>query len=172
MEIWFQDEARVGQKNGLVYQWARRGSRPRQPQDQRYVSAYIFAAVCPARAEGAALVLPRADTEAMQLHLEEIGRTVAPDAHGVVVMDKASWHTTPALKVPANLSILYLPPYSPELNPQENIWQFLRQTYLSNRLFETYEDIVDACCKAWNVLLAEAGRITSIATRTWAIIGQ
>ena len=172
MEIWFQDEARIGQKNGLVYQWARRGSRPRQPQDQRYVSAYIFAAVCPARAEGTALVLPRADTEAMQLHLEEISRTVVPDAHGVVVMDKASWHTTPALKVPANLSILYLPPYSPELNPQENIWQYLRQTYLSNRLFETYEDIVDACCKAWNALLAEAGRITSIATRTWAIIGQ
>jgi hypothetical protein len=125
VEIWFQDEARVGQKNGLVYQWARRGSRPRQPQDQRHASAYIFAAVCPARAEGAALVLPRADTEAMQLHLEEIGRTVAPDAYGVVVMDKASWHTPPALKVPANLSILYLPPYSPELNPQENIWQFL-----------------------------------------------
>lgn len=172
MEIWFQDEARVGQKNSLVYQWARRGSRPRQPQDQRYVSAYIFAAVCPARAEGAALVLPHADTEAMQLHLEEISRTVVPDAHGIVVMDKASWHTTPALKVPGNLSILYLPPYSPELNPQENIWQYLRQTYLSNRLFETYEDIVDACCKAWNALLAEAGRITSIATRTWAIIGQ
>lgn len=172
MEIWFQDEARVGQKNGLVYQWARRGSRPRQPQDQRYASAYIFAAVCPARAEGAALVLPRADTEAMQAHLQEISRTVASGAHGVVVMDKASWHTTPALKVPANLSILYLPPYSPELNPQENIWQFLRQTYLSNRLFETYEDIVDACCKAWNALLAEAGRITSIATRTWAIIGH
>ena len=172
MEIWFQDEARVGQKNGLVYQWARRGSRPRQPQDQRYISAYIFAAVCPARAEGAALGLPRADTEAMQLHLEEIGRTVAPDAHGGGVMGKAGWHTTPALKVPANLSILYLPPYSPELNPQENIWQFLRQTYLSNRLFETYEDIVDACCKPWNALLAEGGRITSIATRTWAIIGQ
>jgi DDE superfamily endonuclease len=172
VEIWFQDEARVGQKNGLVYQWARRGSRPRQPQDQRYASAYIFGAVCPARAEGAALVLPRADTEAMQLHLEEISRTVAPDAHGIVVMDKAGWHTTPALKVPGNLSILYLPPYSPELNPQENIWQYLRQTYLSNKLFETYEDIVEACCKAWNALLAEVGRITSIATQTWAVIGQ
>ena len=72
MEIWFQDEARVGQKNGLVYQWAKRGSRPRQPKDQRYASAYIFGAVCPARDEGAALVLPRADTEAMQLHLQEI----------------------------------------------------------------------------------------------------
>lgn len=167
-----KDEARIGQKNGLVYQWARRGSRPRQPQDQRYESAYLFAAVCPDRAEGAALVLPRADTEAMQLHLEEISRTVRPGAHGVVVMDKAGWHTTTALKVPANLSILFLPPYSPELNPQENIWQYLRQTYLSNRIFETYDDIVDACCAAWNALLAEAHRIQSIATRTWAAIGQ
>jgi transposase len=172
VEIWFQDEARVGQKNGLVYQWARRGSRPRQPQDQRYQSAYIFAAVCPARAEGAALVMPRADTEAMQLHLQEISRTVAPGAHGVVVMDKAGWHTTAALQVPDNLSILFLPPSSPELNPQENIWQYLRQTYLSNRVFETSEDIIDACCSAWNALLAEAGRIRSIATRTWAVTSQ
>ena len=107
----------------------------------------------------------------MQLHWEEISRTVAPDAHSVV-MDKAGWHTTPALKVPPNLSILYRPPYSPELNPQENIWQYLRQAYLFNRLFETYEDIVDACCTAWNAPLAEAGRITSIAIRTWAVIGQ
>lgn len=172
VEIWFQDEARVGQKNGLVYQWAERGSRPRQPKDQRYGSAYIFGAVCPARDEGAALVLPRADTEAMQLHLQEISRMVTPGAHGIVVMDKAGWHTTAVLEVPANLSLLHLPPYSPELNPQENIWQFLRQTYLSNRVFDGYEAIVDACCKAWNALLGEARRITSIATRTWATISQ
>lgn len=172
VEIWFQDEARVGQKNGLVYQWAKRGSRPRQPKDQRTAWAYLFGAVCPARDTGAALVMPRADTEAMRLHLQEISRTVAPGAHGIVVVDKAGWHTTPALAVPANLSLLLLPPCSPELNPQENIWQFLRQTYLSNRVFDGYEAILEACCKAWNALLNEAGRIASIATRSWAIIGQ
>jgi hypothetical protein len=172
VEIWFQDEARVGQKNGLVCQWAKRGSRPRQPKDQRTAWADIFGAVCPARDKGAALVLPRADTEAMQRHLEEISRTVAPGAHGVGVMDKAGWHTTAALEVPANLSLLPLPPYSPELNPQANIGPFLRQTSLPNRVFDAYEAIVDACCKAGNALLAEAGRITSIATRTWAAIGQ
>ena len=68
VEIWFQDEMRLGQKNGLVRQWARRGSRPRQPADQRYESAYLFGAICPARGTGAALALPYADTEAMQLH--------------------------------------------------------------------------------------------------------
>lgn len=170
--MWFQDEARVGQKNGQVYQWAQKGTRPRQAADQRYESAYIFGAVCPERDKGAALVMPRANTEAMQKHLEEISASVAGKAHGVIIMDGAGWHKAGALNIPKNLSILFLPPNSPELNPVENIWQFLRQTYLSNRVFETWEDIVDACCLAWNRLIAETGRIKSIATRKWAVTGQ
>lgn len=171
IEVWFQDEMRVGQKNGLVYQWAKTGTRPRQPKDQRYANAYVFGAVCPARDAGAALVMPRADTEAMQKHLEEISRTVAAGAHAVLILDKAGWHTTGKLAVPANITLLFLPPASPELNPAENIWQYLRQTRLSNRVFASYEAICEACCKAWNALCREAGRIASIATRTWAIIG-
>ena len=172
VEIWFQDEARVGQKNGHVYQWAEKGTRPRQTADQRYENAYIFGAVCPAHDKGAALVMPRANAEAMQKHLEEISQSIATKAHGVVIMDGAGWHKSGALKIPENLSILFLPPYSPELNPTENIWQFLRQTYLSNRVFETWEAIVDACCDAWNRLIAETGRIKPIATRNWATNGQ
>jgi len=116
--------------------------------------------------------MPHANTEAMQKHLEEISASVAATAHGVVVMDGAGWHKSVALNIPGNLSILFLPPYSPELNPTENIWQYLRQTYLSNRVFETWEAIVDACCDAWNRLTAETGRIKSIATRNWATIGR
>ena len=67
-----------------------------------------------------------------------------------------------------NISLLLLPPYSPELNPQENVWQYLRQTYFANRVFETYEAIVDPCCHTWNSLTAHPERITSIATREWA----
>jgi len=78
-----QDEARIGRKDGLVRQWARRGTRPRQPADQRYQSACLFGAICPARGTGAALALPYADTQAMQLHLDEIGRTVTKGAHAV-----------------------------------------------------------------------------------------
>src|SRR6185503_14639845 len=100
IEMWFQDEARIGQKNGLVRQWARRGTRPRQPADQRYQSAYLFGAICPARGTGAALVLPFADTEAMQLHLDEVSCHVAKEAHAVLLCDRAGWHTTTALKVP------------------------------------------------------------------------
>jgi transposase len=172
VEVWFQDEMRVGQKNGLVYQWAKTGTRPRQPKDQRYENAYLFGAVCPGRGTGAALIMPRADSEAMQKHLDEIAREVADGAHAIVILDQAGWHTTGKLKVPANITLVPLPPASPELNSQENIWQYLRQTYLSNRVFATYAAILDACQDAWRRLLAETGRIASIATRPWATIGQ
>jgi hypothetical protein len=170
IELWWQDEARVGQQGTLTRLWAQRGSRPPAPRDCRYDWAYIFGAVCPARGTGAALVLPYANAEAMNLHLAEISRCTAPGAHSVVTTDGAGWHQEgDRLQVPDNISLLPLPPYSPQLNPQENVWQYLRQNYLANRVFETYEAIVDACCDAWNKLTAEPERITSIATRDWAL---
>jgi transposase len=118
---------------------------------------------------GAALVLPEANAEAMNLHLAEISRHVTPGAHAVVLLDGAGWHQLGGqLQVPRNLSLVHLPPYSPELNPVENIWQFLRQNFLSNRVYDGYEAIVDACCAAWNALIAMPERIRSIALRSWA----
>ena len=119
IEIWFQDEARIGQKNGLVRQWARRGTRPRQPADQRYENAYLFGAICPAHGKGAALALPFANTEAMQLYIDEIAANVAPGAHAVLIFDRAGWHTTPELTMPANMTPIWLPSRAPELNPVE-----------------------------------------------------
>src|SRR5215831_15470898 len=153
---------RIGQKNGLVYQWAKKGTRPRQPKDQRYANAYVFGAICPARDLGTALVLPRADASAMQHHLDEISRRVAAGAHAVLTLDKAGWHTTRKLQMPSNISLLHLPPASPELNPTENIWQYMRQTYLSNRVFSDYDDVVDASSSAWNKLAAQPGRIPKL----------
>ena len=89
-------------------------------------------------------------------------------SHAVLLLDGAGWHQTGKLRVPGNISLLPLPPYSPELNPVENIWQFLRQNHLSNRIFKNYTDILDACCAAWNALVEEPKRIASIATRDWA----
>lgn len=172
VEIWIQDEMRLGQKNTRVRQWARKGTRPRQPADQRYENAYLFGAICPGRGTGAALMMPSADTHAMQKHLDEISRTVASGAHAVILMDRAPWHTTGALTVPENLSLLFLPPKAPELNPVENIWQYLRQTWLANRVFDTYDAIVDAGCQAWKNLIATPGTITSIGSRDWAEMGQ
>ncbi len=118
---------------------------------------------------GAALVLPCVNTSAMNLHLAEISRHVTPGARAVITLDGAGWHRPGGLlKVPDNISLLPLPPYSPELNPQENIWQYLRQNYLSNRVFDTYDAIIDACCHAWNNLAAQPERITSITARDWA----
>lgn len=170
VEIWFQDEMRLGQKNPRTRRWARRGTRPCATTDLRTKSAYLFGAICPARGIGAAIVMPRADTEAMQHHLDEIARNLAPKAHAVVLLDQAGWHTTGNLRVPEHLSLLPLPPKSPELNPTENIWQFLRQNKLCNRIFNGYDEIVDAACRAWNSLIADPARITSIGARQWAII--
>ena len=168
VELWFQDEARVGQQGTLTRLWARRGTRPRAPRDRRYAWAYLFGAVCPERAIGAALVLPYADTDAMSRHLAEIGRHVAPGAHAVLVLDGAGWHGAAALAVPENITLLPLPPYSPELNPVENVWQYLRQNQLSLRVWDDYAAIVETCCRAWNALMATPERVASITRREWA----
>ena len=172
LEVWFQDEARVGQQGTLSRLWARKGSRPRAPKDCRYAWAYIFGAVCPARATGAAIVMPYANTDAMSAHLVEISRHVSPGAHAILVVDGAGWHSSKTLVVPANITLLTLPPYSPELNPVENIWQYLRQTWLSNRVFESYDAILHAGCDAWNRLIAQPERIISIGMRDWAHAGH
>jgi len=109
-----------GQKNKITRRWARRGTRPSAPRDQRTKSAYIFGAICPARGTG--LVLPHCNTQAMQWHLDEIATQVAPGAHAVVMLVQAGWHTSGKLDVPDNMTLLPLPPRSPELNPVENIW--------------------------------------------------
>jgi DDE superfamily endonuclease len=168
VEIWFQDEARVGQQGTVTRVWARRGTRPRAPRDRRYTWAYLFGAVCPERAIGAALVLPCADAAAMGLHLAEISHHVAPGAHGVVVLDRAGWHGAGDLAVPDNLTLLPLPRYSPELNAVENVWEYLRQNRLSLRVWPDYAAIVETRCTAWNALMREPDPIASIARRDWA----
>lgn len=158
----------MGQKNTITRRWARRGTRPRAPKDQRTRSAYIFGAICPQEGKGAGLVLPKCNTQAMQWHLEEIATQVAPTAHAVVLLDQAGWHMTDKLDIPNNITLMPLPPRAPELNPVENIWQFLRENWLSNRIFKSYDDILDHCCFAWNRLIDQPWRIRSIARRDWA----
>jgi transposase len=168
IEIWFQDEARIGQKGSLTRMWARRGTRPAAPRDQRYKWAYLFGAVCPERACAAGLVLPCANTKAMTAHLDEISRAVAPGAHAVLVMDGAGYHEKAITELPSNISLLTLPAYAPELNPVENVWQFLRQNHLANRVFKDYDAIVDACCDAWRSFIRRPDNIASITQRDWA----
>jgi hypothetical protein len=150
IEIWFGDEARIGQKNKITRRWARRGTRPSAPHDQRTASTYIFGAICPLHGKAAGLVLPWCNTEAMLHQLRAISDPVAPGFH------------------PSNIIIVPLPPKCPELNPQENVWQFMRDNWLSNRVFTSYDAIVDHCCDAWNKLTAEPWTIMSLGMRDWA----
>ena len=149
-----KDEARIGQKNKITRRWAKRGTRPSAPHDQWTKSAYIFGAICPMEGQAAGLILPFCNTDTMNLHLAEISLSVAAGAHAVLLMDQAGWHTTGKLVVPApafqrcfaslqpswqappkNITIVTLPSRSPELNPHENIWQFMRDNWLSNPVF-------------------------------------
>jgi hypothetical protein len=168
IEVWFQDEARIGQKNKITRRWARRGTRPRAPHDQRTKWTYIFGAICPAKGKGAGLILPFCNTHAMNLHLEEISLAVAPGAHAVLLPDQAGWHTTPKLNVPKNITIVPLPSRAPELKPVENIWQFMRNNWLSNRVFNSHDEIVALVCEAWNKLVDQPWKIMSIGRRDWA----
>ena len=167
IEIWFADEARIGQKNKITRRWAPRGSRPPAPQDQRTASTYIFGAICPQQGKGAALVLPSCNIAAMNLHLAEIAAAVSPGGHAAVLLDQAAWHTSDRLAVPPNITLVPLPAKCPELNAAENAWQFLRDNWLSNRVFPSYEAIVDHCCDAWNRLIDQPWRIMSIGLRDW-----
>ena len=117
-------------------------------------------------------MLPYADTDMMQFHLNEISLSVAEGAHAVLLLDRAGWRTTGKLDAPDNITPIFLPSRAPKLNPVENVRQHLRQNWLSNTVFENYHPIVDAACAAWRKLIAQPETITSIGMRDWAHLGQ
>ena len=168
VELWFVDQARIGQKGRTTHVWYQRGVRPRGLREHRFASAHLFGAVCPERDAGVALVLPEVPTAAMSLFLAELARAVPAGTHAVVVLDRAGWHVSADLVVPANLRLVHLPPYSPESNPVENVWLYLRERWLSHRVLKGgYEAVVDAACAAWNALRAEPGRLRSLTNFPW-----
>jgi DDE superfamily endonuclease len=140
-------------------------------RDNRHDSVHMFAAICAERGVGAAIIMPTVNTEAMNEHLKEISTQVAIDAHAVLVLDGAGWHQTGgALRVPDNITLLHLPPYAPELNPVENVWEYLRGNKLCSRVWGNYEAIVEACRLAWEFLINDPERIRSIGRREWASV--
>ena len=172
-KVRFSDEARIGQKNGQVWQWAKRGTRPRQPADQRYDNAICSVRLPPGAASAWRSRCPMLFyTEAMQLHLDEISRHVAKGAHAVLLLDRRCMaHHRQARR--AQKHHPDLPAFArAQLSPVENIWQYLRANWLSNRVFENVDAIIDAACEAWRKLIALPETITSIGMRDWAHIGQ
>ena len=138
-------------------------------RDNRHGSAYLFGAICPERGVGAAVLMPAANTEGMNEHLKEISRQVAPGAHAALICDGAGRHQSrEKLCVPDAISLVPVPPYTPELNPMENVWKYLRAQKLCSRVWDTYEAVVQACKRAWDFLITNPDRIRSVGTRDWA----
>ena len=162
VEVWFQDEARVGQKGMISRLWARCGSRPRIVRDHRYGYRYLFGAACGSRGKAVGLVSERANTAA-------IGAAVAPGSVCVAVLDGAGWHRGHKLAPPDNIVLLTLPPYSPELNPMETVFRYPRDNRLANRVFADVAAVAEACRKAWEWFATAPNRIASIMRRKWAI---
>ena len=152
----------MGQKGRGTRVWYERGRRPEGVIDHRYASAWLYAAVRPGTDEAFALVMPEVGAATMQVFLDGFAATLPEKVHAALLLDGAGWHVAADLTVPANISPIFLPPYSPQLNPVERLWLFLRERYLSLRLFADLDDIIDGCCDAWNRLIAEPGRIASL----------
>lgn len=165
VQVWFQDEARIGQQGTLTTLWAQKGSRPTAVKQTEYEWCYLFAAVNPLTGASSALVSPTVNTGLMNKHLEFIAQEAGPGSHVVLVLDQAGWHVAKALKVPRNMTLLHLPPYSPELNPVQRIWAYLRSHYLSNRIYLDYNELFDETSSAWNRL--DDARLLSITDTQW-----
>ena len=146
------DEARFGQQGTITNVWAQTGSRPTAVRQTKYDWCYLYAAVEPASGASAALIAPNADTGTMNQFLQILDTERKPDEHIVLIMDGAGWHKSKALHLPDGITVLLLPPYSPELNPVENLWHYLRCHYLSNRAYNNYDELFDAGTDAYRRL--------------------
>jgi transposase len=155
VRVYFMDEGRFGQQGTTTRVWAPTGSRPTAVKQTRYEWLYLFAAVEPATGASVALQTPSANTETMNVFLRMLSEELEPKDHAVLIMDGAGWHKAKRLAVPENVTILYLPPYSPELNPVERLWAYLRSHYLANRAYEDYKHLLDAGADAWQQLTPE-----------------
>jgi hypothetical protein len=133
---------------------------------------YLFGAVCPATGETEALIVPHVDRCIMTQHLEQISAKTKLGRYAVMIMDGAGWHQASLVEGFKNVNIIKLPPYSQELNPIEQVWNWLRQHHLANRCFSGYEDIVDACTLAWNDFVSDTLRVTKMCSRDWLEVGK
>lgn len=151
LRVYFQDEARFGQQGTLTNVWAPKGSRPTAVRQTEYEYLWVIGAVCPETGRSEGLLSPRLNTDVIQAFLQAFSVTLAADEQAVMIWDGAGFHTSGKLKVPENITLLQLPPYSPELNPMENLWHYLKSHYWSNRAYADYEELEEAAIDAWRI---------------------
>lgn len=151
LRVYFQDESRFGQQGTTTNVWARRGSRPTAVRQTEYQYLWVLGVVCPETGHSDGLLSPQLNTKIVNLFLEQFSRTLAADEHAALIWDGAGFHVSGELKVPANVTIIQLPAYSPELNPIENLWHYLKSHFWSNRAYADYNELETAAVQAWQI---------------------
>jgi transposase len=154
LRIYFEDEARFGQQGSITRMWAKTGSRPAAVRQTAYQYLWVLAAVCPETGASAGLLAPRLNTRYVNAFLQEFSQTLAADEHAVLLWDGAGFHRSGELQVPANITTVQLPPYSPELNPIENLWHYLKSHHWSNRTYADADALEAAAMQAWRTSVA------------------
>jgi transposase len=167
IEVWFQDEARFGQQGTLTRVWAPVGSRPRAVKQTQYDYLYVLGAVCPQTGRTAGLLAPNLNTHTVNAFFDQLAKEIKPQVHVVLIWDQAGYHTSGELKVPANVTLVNLPPRSPELNPVENLWHWLRSHHWSNRIYANYDALRAAACDAWQRSCLNPKLIKSVCAVPW-----
>jgi transposase len=162
IRTYHQDEARFGQKGTITRVWARKGSRPRAVRQMGFTSLYVLAAVCAATGAVSALIMPELNTVVVNLFLEQFSRELPAGVHAVLIWDGAGFHTGAELVVPSNVSLIQLPPYSPELNPVENLWHYLRAHHWSNRRYQDYNELQEEAVRSLCAVCEDTETVKSV----------
>lgn len=160
--MWFEDEARFGQQGTISRKWAPTGSRPPGVRQTQYDYLYVLGALCPATGQSVGLLSPSLNTPVVNLFFEQFAREVDDDVHVVLIWDRAGYHTAAGVQLPANVTVIELPPKSPELNPVENLWHYLRDHHWSNQAYPDYDDLFDAATDAWQASCLDPDLIKSV----------
>ena len=168
LQVFHEDEARFGQQGTLTRVWARTGSRPRAVRQTQYGYVYVLAATCAETGQAEGLISPRLDTGIVNLFLAQFSATLAPDVQAVLVWDGAGYHRANDLRCPSNITLMTLPPYSPELNPVENLWHYLRSHHWSNRKYATVDDLFEAAETAWRAACLDPAVIQTVCHAPYA----
>jgi transposase len=162
VRVYSQDEARFGTRGTITRVWAPRGSRPRAVRQNGRQWLYVLMAVCAATGASSALIMPELNTEVVNLFLEQFSRELPGGVHAVLIWDGAGFHTGGGLVVPGNVSVIQLPPYSPELNPVENLWHYLRAHHWSNRQYDGYKGLEREAVRSLCAVCEDAEKLKTL----------
>jgi transposase len=162
LRIYFQDESRFGQQGTTTNVWAKQGSRPTAVRQTEYQYLWVLGAVCPETGHAEGLLSPQLNTKIVNEFLAQFAKTIPADEYAVMLWDGAGFHASKQLRVPDNVTVVTLPAYSPELNPIENLWHYLKSHYWSNRAYDDYDALEEAAVAAWRKAALDAGLMKSV----------